>query len=135
MTMKELLPIVLEATVCGPLWRGFTVSCRCENATVEPIVNSGRSRMDRAMHLMQCVSFFLAHWNMLFMCSHIPGANNCAANALSRNSILSSFKSLVSNTEADLTLNNEDLLQCLVHSTPDWTKVDWEMMGLAESTQ
>ena len=51
-TVKELLPIVLAAATWGPLWRGFTVSCRCDNAAVVAIVNSGRSRMDRAMHLM-----------------------------------------------------------------------------------
>ena len=47
-TVKELLPIVLAVAVWGTLWRGFTVCCRCDNAAVVAIVNSGRSRMDRA---------------------------------------------------------------------------------------
>ena len=123
-TVKELLPIVLAAATWGLLWLGFTVSCRCDNAAVVAIVNSGRSRMDRAMHLMRCLSFFLARWDMMFVCSHIPGTDNCAADALSRNS-LSSFQSLVPEAEADPTPIHEDLLQCLVHDTPDWTKVDW----------
>ena len=123
-TVKELLPIVLAAATWGPLWLGFTVSCRCDNAAVVAIVNSGRSRMDRAMHLMRCLSFFLARWDMMFVCSHIPGTDNFAADALSRNS-LSSFQSLVPEAEADPTPIHEDLLQCLVHDTPDWTKVDW----------
>ena len=123
-TVKELLPFVLVAAIWGPLWRGFTVSCRCDTAAIVAIINSGRSRMDRAMHLMRCLSFFLAHWDMMFVCSHIPGTDNCAADPLSRNS-LSSFQSLVPEAEADPTLIHEDLLKCLVHDTPDWTKVDW----------
>ena len=100
------------------------MSCRYDNAAVVAIVNSGRSRLDRAMHLRRCLSFFLARWDMMFVCSHIPGTDNCAADALSRNS-LSSFQSLVPEAEADPTPIHEDLLQCLVHDTPDWTKVDW----------
>ena len=94
-TVKELLPIVLAAAIWGPLWR-----------------------------VMRCLSFFLTHWDMMFVCSHIPGTDNCAADALSRNS-LSSFQSLVPEAEADPTPIHEDLLQCLVHDTPDWTQVDW----------
>ena len=122
--MKELLPIVLAAAVWGPLWRGFTVCCRCDNAAVVAIVNSGRSRMDRAMHLMRCLSFFLARWDMTFVCRHIPGVDNSAADALSRDS-LSSFQRLVPDAVADPTPIHEGLLQCLVCDTPDWTKVDW----------
>ena len=79
--------------------------------------------MDRAMHLMRCLSFFLARWDMMFVCSHIPWTDNCAADTLSRNS-LSSFQSLVPEAEADPNPIHEDLLKCLVHDTPDWTKVD-----------
>ena len=121
--VKELLPIVLAAAVWGPLWRGFTV-CRCDNAAVVAIVYSGRSRMDRAMHLMRCLSFFLARWDMMFVCCHIPGADNSPADALSRDSP-SSFQRLVPDAMADPTPIHESLLQCLVCGTPDWTKVDW----------
>ena len=57
-TVKELLPIVLVA-IWGSRWKGLTVLCRCDNAAVVSIVNSGRSRMDQVMHLMRCLSFFL----------------------------------------------------------------------------
>ncbi len=71
-TVKELLPIVLAVAVWGHLWRGVTVSCRCDNMAVVAIVNSGRSRMDWAMHLMRCLSFFLARWDVTLVCQHIP---------------------------------------------------------------
>ena len=56
-TMKELLPIVLAA-MWGSLWRGFTVSCRCDNAAVVNIVNSGKT-MDRAMHVTYAMPVIL----------------------------------------------------------------------------
>ena len=61
---KELQPVVLEVAVWGSSWQGCTVQCLCDNTAVVAIVNSGRSKMDWAMHLMRCLSFFLAHWNV-----------------------------------------------------------------------
>ena len=67
-TVKELLPIVLAVAVWGYLWTGKTVLCRCDKMAVVAIVNSGRSRMDRAMHLMRCLSFFMARWDVALVC-------------------------------------------------------------------
>ena len=92
-TAKELLPIVLGVAVWGPRWKGRTVLCRCDNAAVVAIVNLGRSRIDRAMHLMRCLSF-LARWEVSLICRHIPGVENGAADALSRDD-LQSFQRLV----------------------------------------
>ena len=93
-TVKELLPIVLGVAIWGSEWKGLTVVCFCDNAAVVAIVNSGRSKMDRAMHLMRCLSFFLARWWVTLVCRHIPGAQNGAADALSRDD-LPSFQRLV----------------------------------------
>ena len=135
-TMKELLPIILAAAIWGPLWRGFTVSCRCDNSAVVAIVNSGWSRMDRAMHLMRCLLFFLAQWDMMFVYSHIPGTDDCAADALSRNS-LSSFQSLESEAEADPTPTYSSAW-CTIPRTGQGGLCGpiqiYFMMGLAEST-
>ena len=86
--------IFLGVAVWGEWWQGTSVSCRCDNAAVVAIVNSGRSKMDRAMHLMRCLSFFLARWGVSLKCRHIPGVQNGAADALSRNA-LPSFQRLV----------------------------------------
>ncbi len=93
-TVKELLPIVLAVALWGYLWKGVTVSCKCDNMAVVVIVNSGRSKMDKAMHLMRCLSFFLAQWDVTLVCQHIPVVENNAADALSRHS-LSLFQQLV----------------------------------------
>lgn len=123
-TVKELLPIVLAIALWGHLWKGVTVSCKCDNMAVVAIVNSGRSKMDKAMHLMRCLSFFLAQWDVTLVCQHIPGVENNAADALSRDS-LSLFQQLVPEAAKDATPIPEGLIQCLVTDSPDWTKVDW----------
>ncbi len=123
-TIKELLPIVLGVAVWGEMWQGMSVSCRCDNAAVVAIVNSGRSKVDRAMHLMRCLSFFLARWGVSLKCRHIPGVLNGAADALSRNA-LPSFQRLVPGANESPTVLPDRLLECLVLGTPDWTRVDW----------
>ena len=67
-TIKELLPIVIGAAVWGSQWRGMSVRCLCDNAAVVAIVNSGRSKVERVMHLMRSLSFFLARWNVVLVC-------------------------------------------------------------------
>ena len=93
-TVKELLPIVIGVAVWGHQWRGQTVTCRCDNAAVVAIVKSGRSKMERVMHLMRSLFFFTARWNVVLACTHIPGVDNGAVDVLSRNN-LPSFQSLV----------------------------------------
>lgn len=130
-TVKELLPIVIGTAVWGSAWQGKTVSCRCDNAAVVAIVNSGRSKVEVVMHLMRCLSFILARWEVSLVCSHIPGVQNGAADALSRNA-LSSFQRLVPGARVAPTVLPEKLLDCLVRGRPDWTSVDW--MALFRST-
>jgi len=101
-----------------------TVSCKCDNIAVVEIINSGKSRMDRAMHSLRCLSFFLARWDVTLVCEHILGADNSAADVLFRDS-LPLFRRLVSESAEDPTHILEGLLQCLVCDTPAWTKVDW----------
>ena len=70
--------------------------------------------MDRAMHLMRCLSFFLARWRVSIVCRHIlPGAQNGAADALSRDD-LHSFQRLVPGASEVPTVIPNGLLQCLV---------------------
>ncbi len=138
-TVKELLPIVLAVAMWGYLWTGMTVLCRCDNMAVVAIINLGRSRMDKAMHLMRCLSFFLARWDVALVCKHIPGTDTGAADALSRNS-LPLFQQLVPESAEDATSIPEGLLQCLVHDPGlDQSGLGdpvqkFYMMGLVEST-
>ena len=123
-TVKELLPIVIGAAVWGSRWRGLTMSCRCDNVAVVAIVTSARSKVEKVMHLMRCLSFFLARWEVSLVCSHIPGIHNGAADALSRDA-LSSFQRLMPGASKVPTELPYSVLNCLVRGAPDWANVDW----------
>ena len=123
-TIKELLPIVIGAAVWGSQWRGMSVRCLCDNAAVVVIVNSGRSKVERVMHLMWSLFFFLARWNVVLVCQHIAGVENGAADALSRND-LPSFQRLVPGARQRPTAIPEPLMRALVWEQPDWTTVSW----------
>ena len=75
-TCKELLPIVLACAVWGRGAEGGVVQCRTDNAAVVSIVNTGRSKDNLAMHLMRCLSFFMARFAIIIRAEHVPGRDN-----------------------------------------------------------
>lgn len=79
--------MIMAIAICGKAWRGRTVRCVCDNAAVVVIVNSGKSRNDLVMHLMTCLFFFLTQFNILLFADHLPGIDNTAADALSRDNL------------------------------------------------
>ena len=123
-TVKELLPIVVACAVWGHQWRGSTILCRCDNAAVVAIVKSGSSKDRVAMHLMRCLFFFTAFYQMLLVPRHLPGRDNTAADHLSRDA-LSSFLQLVPTAQPQPTELPDALMQALVIQRPDWTSAAW----------
>lgn len=123
-TVKELLPIVLGVALWGAQWTGTTVKCLCDNAAVVAILNSGRSKCDRVMHLMRCLFFFLARFRITLVGEHIPGVDNGAADALSRDR-LSSFRVQVPQASEIPSPIHPGLIQALVVNQPDWTSRSW----------
>ena len=93
-TCKELLPIVVACAVWGGQWQGRAVRCLCDNAAVVAIIRSGTSRDPGVMHLMQCLFFFMARFQVVLQPAHIPGKQNEAADHLSKEA-LSSFLQLM----------------------------------------
>ncbi len=55
----------------------------------------------------------------MLVCQHIPGVENNAADAISRDS-LSLLQKLVPEAAKDATHIPEGLIQCLVSDSPDW---------------
>ena len=123
-TVKELLPIVVACAVWGHQWRGSTILCRCDNAAIVAIVKSGSSKDWVAMHLMRCLFFFTAFYQMLLVPRHLPGRDNTAADHLSRDA-LSSFLQLVPTAQPQPTELPDALMQALVIQRPDWTSAAW----------
>jgi len=124
-TVKELLPIVVAVAVWGHEWRGCTIRCRCDNAAVVAIIRSGSSRDPSAMHLMRCLFFFTARYQIVLAPVHIPGKLNVAADSLSRDA-LSSFLQLVPKAKKEPVPLPAELLDALVVRQPDWTSPTWK---------
>ena len=88
---KELLPIVLSVMTWGHKWRGFSLHCSCDNEAVVHVVASRYSGNSSIMHLLRCLFFFEAHYDMHISASHISGHTNTLADNLSRNRLRSFF--------------------------------------------
>ena len=123
-TVKELQPIVMGAAMWGAQWQGRSVKCRCDNAAVVAIIRSGSSREERVMHLMRCLFFFRAKFDLALWAEHLPGKCNGAADALSRDDRIS-FLSQVTSAQREPTLIPVELAEVLVHKQPDWTSRSW----------
>ena len=52
---KELLPIVCSLAIWGKHWSGSRVECRCDNAAVVAVVNSGKAKDSTLLHLLRCL--------------------------------------------------------------------------------
>ncbi len=72
-TVKELLPIMMACAMWGGQWSIMSVKCLCDNSAVMAILNSGTSKNTLAMHLMRCLTFFWAYYNLFLFAEHIPG--------------------------------------------------------------
>ena len=131
-TVKELLPVVTSIAIWGKLWPGKTIHCRCtcDNAAVVAIVRSGSSKDNFVMELIRNLFFVLAEFNVLLTIDHVPGVENGAADALSRNNC-DSFRLQVPSARACPTPIPEELVQLLVHQRPDWTSRSWTTLWQA----
>ena len=72
-TIKELVPIVLAAAVWGKEWYGLTMQARCDNSAVVAILNWGNSQDPEVMHLIRCLAFIKAKFQICLFASHIQG--------------------------------------------------------------
>jgi len=123
-TWKELLPIVIASAIWGHRWQGQTVLFRCDNSAVVAIINHGSSHDQEVMHLMRCLSFIVAKFQLLIVASHIPGKDNHAADALSRDR-LTDFRSFITQAQEQPSSIPVELLDLLVITKPDWTSPAW----------
>ena len=76
------------------------------------------------MHLLRCVFFVGAKFGVNVRAEHVPGAENTAADALSRdnNPI---FMQVVPEAESQPTPIPEPLVELTVREQPDWTSSHW----------
>ena len=124
---KELLPILFAIAIWGSQWAGSLVECHCDNMAVVAVINSGRCKDPTLMHLLRCLFFMAAHFSITVKAFHIPGVENIAADAISRND-LSRFMQATPEATPDPYPIPEKLVQMLVRLQPDWTSSLWAQL-------
>ena len=86
-TFKELLPIFWGLAVWGGHWRQASVTLYCDNQGAVAAINSGYSRVSHIGHLLRCLFFVKARFDIELVALHVPGANNQLADAISRDDL------------------------------------------------
>ena len=80
---KELVPIIFSCVIWGPLLARTHTQFQCDNLV--KAIQKGSSKDNMVMHLLRCLWFFQALFDISIHVSHIPGMQNTAADLLSRN--------------------------------------------------
>jgi len=88
---KEMIPIVISASIYGNQWTGEIIHFCVDNIAVVHVVNSLFCRDSHLMHLVRFRVFFASYHNFWVFSSHIEGRHNTTANALSRNNLHTFF--------------------------------------------
>ena len=96
-------------------------------AIILDLVNSGYGKVPQIMHLLRCLFFIRAHFQMGVVAVHVPGVENHLADAISRNHLHVLF-SQVPEVAKQRSVIPPSLLALLVERQPDWTSSDWAQL-------
>ena len=80
-----MLLIILAACIWGQFWKGCLVQCNSDNEAVITVLNSGAAKDRQLAHMLCCLFYLQPKFNFRLRSCHIPGTENLAADALSRN--------------------------------------------------
>ena len=69
----------------GGQWKSSTELAMSDNMAVVCALSSGTARDPLLMHLLRCLHFFSAHFQISIVVRRVAGVENAAADALSRN--------------------------------------------------
>ena len=132
--VKELVPVIIACAVWGPLLSRRSIKFQCDNTGVVAAVTKGTSKEPLAMHLLRCLWFFTAHYDIALHLEHLPGTQNQAADHLSRNN-LPAFR-LTSPQACRLpTLLPHELIELVITDKPDWTSPHFNQLFSAILTK
>ena len=124
---KELVPIVIACTVWAKYWRGRQVTVHCDNMGTVAVVNAGYSREHNIMHLLRCLFFVRATYQFSLYATHIAGAQNCWADALSRGNTQFLYTQVGDPTYHQSQVQ-ASLITLLMQEQPDWTLPRWTQL-------
>ena len=129
---KELLPIVVAVAIWGPSWKGLSVLCHCDNQAVVAVLKGGYCKDPSLAHLLRCLFYLEAFFDITLSGKHVPGVENGAADSISRNNLLLFF-TLTPQAQPQSCRVPENLVGRLVTNRP-WTSDDWRAWLAALST-
>ena len=70
---KELVPITFSCIVCGSQLSTQQVNFQCDNSSLLVAINKGSSKDTLVMHLLCCLWFFIAYFDITISATHLPG--------------------------------------------------------------
>ena len=117
---KELVPVVLSCAVWGPFMAKQSVLLQCDNLSLVTAINKGSAKPPIVMHLLRCLWFFCAYFDIILTASHIAGTANTLADQLSRNNMTNFFKNSVNMCKLPTPLPPY-ILEIVSPDGPDWT--------------
>lgn len=120
-TAKELVPIVVAAALWGRSWGGKHIHFVSDNEAVVAIIMRRNAKLPLLTQLLRCLFFYASVYNFHFSASHIPGVDNHAADAISRNN-LSLLSSLL--PQATRVIVPQPVVDFLLF-LPDWGSSIW----------
>ena len=122
--LKELLPIVWAIATWGSLWRNASVIVYCDNQGTVAAVNSGHSKVQRIMHLLRCLFFIRARYDIDLIGLHVPGVANGLADAISRDQLHILFSQVPAAPRHQWTVPGL-VLSLTLDQQQDWTCPSW----------
>ena len=126
---KELIPSVVPAAIWGRKWKGKSVQARSDNQAVVATINNQTSRDPAIMHLLRCLFFFEARFDIVLSATHLPGKQNELADHISRNNISPPLL-MAYNMQSGPSQSHvpTPLKEFLMETKPDWTSGAWTEM-------
>ena len=104
----------------------MSVIAHCDNLGAVAVVNSGYSKVDPIMHLLRCLLFVRANFQIDLWVVHVPGKENRVADAIFRDNLLFLYSQVPGSQgrRSPISPSGLDLLsrQHLNWTSPDWTR-------------
>lgn len=118
---------MLACAVWGKQWRQQRVVVCCDNIAVVAAWVAQSSEHLLIMHVLRCLQFVCAYFEIDLYIDHIRGSKNIIVDAVSRN-ILQVIHREKSGLDVLLTAIPQALWQLLVTSRPNWLSAHWNQL-------
>ena len=73
--VKEMLPVVIAVAIWGRSWAKNMLLVRSDNMAVVCALSAGTAKDSKLMHLLRCLHFFTASYQIGICAKHITGVD------------------------------------------------------------